>query len=164
MRKFFPEAYDGLAGVRNALFQYMIGNTDFAVKYQHNTKVIFVDKKFVPVPYDFDMAGFVNTSYSVVSQTRSMKLPIEKVTERYYMGYKRDYTVFKQIRQEFLEHKEAIFAVIDTHKSYFESTNSYEAAREYIASFFKILSNEADFKNYTYDGALELKASSLIVF
>ena len=156
-RNFYPEGYDHLSAVRNAMFQYMIGNTDYSVTYQHNTKIVFVDKKFVPVPYDFDMAGFVNTSYSVVSQTRKEKLPIEKVTERYYMGYQRDYKLFESIRQEFIGHKQDIFSLLETYQSYFENERNYNIAKEYIEDFYKILYDESNFKKSIYEQALKIE-------
>jgi hypothetical protein len=60
-RKFSPKGYDYLAVVRNAMFQFMVGNTGYSITNQHNTKAIFVDKKFIFVAYDFDIAGLVNT-------------------------------------------------------------------------------------------------------
>ena len=158
-RTFDPKGYDDLAAIRNAMFQYMIGNTDYSVTYPHNTKIVFVDKKFIPIPYDFDMAGFVNTSYSVVSQTRKQKLPIDEVTERYYMGYQRDYKLFEQVRQEFIAHKQNLVAIINAHKSYFENNKNYTTAKNYIEDFFRILANEALFKKSTYDSALEIKST-----
>ncbi len=158
-RTFDPKGYDDLAAIRNAMFQYMIGNTDYSVTYPHNTKIVFVDKKFIPIPYDFDMAGFVNTSYSVVSQTRKTKLPIEQVTQRYYMGYQRDYKLFEQVRQEFIAHKQELLAIINKHESYFENNRNYTTAKNYIEDFFRILANEAVFKKSTYDRALKIKSS-----
>jgi len=158
-RKFSPEGYDYLAAVRNAMFQFMVGNTDYSITIQHNTKAVFVDKKFIPVAYDFDMAGFVNTSYSVVSQTRKEKLPIEEVTERYYMGYQRDYKLFEQVRQEFITHKEDLLTLINAHESYFDNKGSFANARKYIQDFFRILANEVAFKKATYDRALKFKST-----
>lgn len=155
-RKYYPQALNNLDAVRFAMFQYMIGNTDFSSTYQHNSKVLFVDKKFVCIPYDFDMAGFVNTSYAVVSRIGDKKLPIEAVTQRHYMGYKRDYKFFRQVRQEFLNNKENLLKVIDANADRFINQNSYKTARKYILDFFKILANEAKFKKMTYDRALAL--------
>ena len=156
-RKYHPESVDGLGAVRNAMFNFMVGNTDFSVKHLHNTKVLYVDKKFVPVPYDFDMAGFVNASYSVVTQTRKVKLPIDDVTKRYYMGYQRDYKLFEQVRQEFKAHKQNLLAIINAHQSYFENNSNYITATHYIEDFFRILANEAIFKKSTYESALKIK-------
>ena len=158
-RKFNPKGYNDLAAIRNAMFQYMIGNTDYSIIYPHNTKVVFVEKKFIPVPYDFDLAGFVNTSYSLVSQTRKQKLPIEKVTERYYMGYQRDYKLFQQVRQEFVAHKQDLLSIINAHESFFENNRNYTTANNYIEDFFRILANEALFKRLTYDRALKMKST-----
>ncbi len=66
------------------IFQYLIGNTDFSIKDLHNLKVIEVESPpaYLPIPYDFDYAGMVDASYAVPHES----LPIEKVTERYFMG------------------------------------------------------------------------------
>ena len=64
-----PLAMDADASVRNAMFQYMIGNTDFSTAYQHNNKLLYIDKLIIPLPYDFDMSGFINPSYAVVNET-----------------------------------------------------------------------------------------------
>jgi hypothetical protein len=156
-RNFHPEGYDNLAAVRNAMFQFMIGNTDYSVSYQHNIKVMFIDKKYIPVPYDFDMAGFVNTSYSVVSQTRKVPLPIEKVTERYYMGYQRDYNLFEEIRQDFIAHKTDIISIINDHESYFDNKTSFNSAKAYIEEFYRIITDESEFKKSIYNPALKLE-------
>ena len=37
-----PLAMDATTSVQNTFFQYMIGNTDFSVAYQHNGKLLFV--------------------------------------------------------------------------------------------------------------------------
>lgn len=158
-RTFSPKGYDDLAAIRLSMFQYMIGNTDYSVTKHHNVKVVYVDKKFVPVPYDFDLAGYVNTSYAIVSKTRKEILPIEEVTQRYYMGYQRDYKLFEQVRQEFIAHKQDVLAIIDAHKSYFENDRNYTTSKAYIEDFFRILANEAEFKKSTYDRALEIEST-----
>ena len=155
-RNCYPQAYDNLAAVRCAMFQYMIGNTDFSTTYQHNSKVLFVDKKFVPVPYDFDMAGFVNASYAVVSQIGDRQLPISKVTERCYLGYQRDYQYFQQVREEFLNNKEALLSIVDSHAPHFTSERSHKAARNYILQFYRVLEDDEKFKKLTFDAALKL--------
>lgn len=69
---------------RLALFQMMIGNTDWYISTRHNIKV-FKDEttgKLIPVPYDFDFSGVINTSYA----KPSAELPIHNVRQRYYKG------------------------------------------------------------------------------
>jgi hypothetical protein len=76
---------------RVALFQYMIGNTDWRFKGGHNMKYIkslnVVTDKVIPVPYDFDFSGFVNTSYSAPQEWTN---GISDVRQREYLGYCRD--------------------------------------------------------------------------
>jgi len=77
----------------NLLFQYLIGNTDFAVKRGpkgegccHNGRVIAEagqQNDWVILPYDFDFAGLINTSYSLPDE----RLPIKRVTMRLYRGF-----------------------------------------------------------------------------
>src|SRR2546422_4608132 len=47
------------------VFQYMIGNTDFAVTALHNIVLIQDSVGVVyPVPYDFDWSGVISTPYA----------------------------------------------------------------------------------------------------
>ncbi|HSK12913.1 MAG TPA: hypothetical protein VK907_06830, partial [Phnomibacter sp.] len=52
-----------------SIFQYMIGNTDWAVPNYHNVKLLIPKDSPTAqpymVPYDFDYAGAVNTPYAV---------------------------------------------------------------------------------------------------
>ena len=73
-----------------AIFQYMIGNTDFGVSANHNIILMQSAKdstaKPIVVPYDFDYAGFVDAYYAVPNEG----LPIENVRQRLYRGYYQD--------------------------------------------------------------------------
>jgi hypothetical protein len=68
-----------------AVFQYMIGNTDWSVEYMHNIKAIAFDSLSIPsvVPYDFDHAGIVDAPYALPAQ----QLALRSVHERRYRGY-----------------------------------------------------------------------------
>ncbi|MEO6453965.1 MAG: hypothetical protein ABIN97_07840 [Ginsengibacter sp.] len=48
--------------LKMAVFQFMIGNTDWSVPYLQNIKLITKDSAIVPytIPYDFDHAGIVD--------------------------------------------------------------------------------------------------------
>lgn len=150
-RRVMPLQQDDLASVRNSFFQYMIANTDFSTTYNHNGKLLFVDKKIIPLPYDFDMSGLVDASYSVVSNVQNMNLDITEVTERAYKGYIRDESVFKQVRQEFIGNKRKIFVTIDGLEKYFNDKNQFIRARRFIESFFEIIVNEKSYKRRILD-------------
>jgi hypothetical protein len=68
-----------------AVFQYMIGNTDWSVQFQQNIKLISVDSTSLPttVPYDFDHAGIVRAPYA----RPAAELQMSSTLERRYRGY-----------------------------------------------------------------------------
>jgi len=81
-------------GARYSLFQYMIGNTDWAMDAGpdpadccHNSRLFGGAKDagsdLTPVPYDFDNAGLVDAPYAVPSEL----LRITNVKFRLYRGY-----------------------------------------------------------------------------
>jgi len=100
-----PEVMDLLA-----MFQFMIGNSDYSVTGRHNVKILGREvsgpEGLIPVPYDFDFTGFVNTLYSFPREG----LPIKSTQERYFQGPCRETAVhleavqhLKDLEDEFLE-------------------------------------------------------------
>ena len=138
-----PLAMDADASVRNAMFQYMIGNTDFSTAYQHNNKLLYIDKLIIPLPYDFDMSGFINPSYAVVNET----LNIANIQQRKYRGFKRDEAIFYSVRDIFIEKKSDMLALIKSFESDFDNASEYEDAYSYIESFFDIIEDDKKFKD-----------------
>lgn len=88
-----PNACNKQQATRMALFQYMIGHTDWSIKAQHNITLIELDDAAppIPVPFDFDFSGLVNAPYALPAE----HLPIKSVTERYFNGYCRTLEEFK---------------------------------------------------------------------
>lgn len=68
---------------RVALFEYMIGNTDWADAEIHNVTSLLVGNRVAPIPYDFDFSGAVETPYA----TPAPGLPIKTVRQRFYRGW-----------------------------------------------------------------------------
>ena len=137
--------------VVNAVFQYMIGNTDFSTVYLHNEKVFYIDDMIVPVPYDFDMSGLVDASYAVVSQIRNEVLPIEKVTKRLYRGFEADDVILEKVRSRFLEKEKEVYTAIENLESYFSDSKEYELARSYIEGFYDVLKDDKKFRRRIAD-------------
>lgn len=140
-----PLNLEDVNSIRNALFQYMIGNTDFSTAYNHNGKLMYVNKKMVPIPYDFDMSGLVDASYAVVSKVQGEELRIEDITQRMYRGFKRNDAILQDVRKEFISHKTEVFEMIDSLKIHFEDPKEFTTARKYIAEFYEIIENDDDF-------------------
>lgn len=68
-----------------AVFQYLIGNTDWSVQYRQNVKLIAADSLSSPstVPYDFDHAGIVAAPYARPAE----ELKLSSTRKRRYRGY-----------------------------------------------------------------------------
>jgi hypothetical protein len=79
--------YETMRGsfLRMAVFEYLIGNTDWSVEYLQNIKLIAADSASVPVtvPYDFDLSGIVNAPYALPAP----ELKMNSVRDRRYRGY-----------------------------------------------------------------------------
>jgi hypothetical protein len=98
---------------RMAIFNYMIGNTDWAVPNLHNVKIYSIPFSENPglgivIPYDFDYSGLVNASYAVPHED----LPIQSVQQRYYMGICRTEQEYLKALKEFSDKKDEIYKTI----------------------------------------------------
>lgn len=107
-KNILPEMMD-----RMAIFNYMIGNTDWSVPNQHNCKILAQRDMDRPdlgviVPYDFDYSGIVNADYAVPYEG----LGIESVRERIYVGLCRSEESFREALKEFSDNKEEFYNVI----------------------------------------------------
>ena len=140
-----PLEHDALTSIQNNLFQYLIGNTDFSTRSQHNQKQLFIDKKFICIPFDFDMSGLVDASYAAVSGTENMPIKITEVTQRLYKGYKRDELILQKVRQDFIDHKIQMFNTIDNLREFFHNPKQFLKARQFIVEFFEILESDSKF-------------------
>ena len=145
-RAIHPLEQDDLTSLRNAFFQFMIGNVDFSIAKSHNAKLFYIDKKIYPIPYDFDMNGFIDPSYEVLSSAPKNSFIIDKITERKFRGYKRKAFLFEKVRQEFLTNKSFYMNTLKEYETMFENKNEYSKAKNYIAEFFNILSNDTLYK------------------
>ena len=148
-RYIHPMAMDSDASIRNALFQFMIGNTDFSTAYQHNGKLLYAGKKIIPLPYDFDMSGFINPSYAVVNPT----LGIANIRDRKYRGFKRAEEDFQKVRKDFIAQKQAMYDLMKSYEADFDSQNEFDEAYGYVESFFEIIEDDIAFKKNIIDAA-----------
>ncbi len=109
-----PEQFSLIETTHNLLFQYLIGNTDFAVKRGpadegccHNGRVLAKPgqhDEWVVLPYDFDQAGVINTDYALPDD----RLPIRNVTTRLYRGFCWQNAALPQSIALFNEHRSDI--------------------------------------------------------
>lgn len=130
-----------------AVFEYMIGNTDWSVPTSHNIKLIFArkDEMALPfaVPYDFDYCGLVDASYAVPSEV----IGTEKITERVYRGFPRTMEELNQTLGLFKAKKEAIYSLINNFTLITERNRKIMIS--YLDDFYKIINNENSVR-YTF--------------
>ncbi len=141
-RYIHPKAMDDMTSVQNSIFQFMIGNTDFSVAYQHNGKLLYANKKIHPLPYDFDLCGLVDASYAIVNST----LGISSVRDRKYRGFKRDESLLEKVRDQILSKKNEFYQIVDNQKSKFEIPSEFESTNEFLTNFFDIMEDDKSFK------------------
>lgn len=108
-KNIYPEMMD-----RMAIFNYMIGNTDWSVPIKHNCEFLAglnPDNSgyAIIVPYDFDYSGFVDADYSVPYKG----LNLTSVRERRYLGICRSRDVYLNALKEFVDKKEEFYSLIN---------------------------------------------------
>lgn len=140
-----PLQQDALSAIQNAFFQYLIANTDYSTRVQHNEKLFYLEDKYVCLPYDFDMSGLVNTSYAAVNNIQNMSSSITEVTQRLYKGYKREEALLLQVRQQYLSRKDSMLEATDELRPHFQSRQQFDSARQFILDFFEILEDDKKF-------------------
>ncbi len=121
---------------RVSTFQYLIGNADWFIDLGHNIKFIqqSVDNstRLIPIPYDFDYSGFVNTHYAEPREDLNLK----KVTDRAYMGPCRSEEEFRKMLDEFKSREEYFLDEVRNFE-YLDRTVRKELI-DYIESFFDL--------------------------
>jgi hypothetical protein len=93
-----------------AVFNYLIGNTDWSVQYRQNIKLIAEDSLSLPatVPYDFDHAGIVRAPYAHPAE----ELKLRSTLHRRYRGFcLEDLEDFSAVIARYDSLKEDIYAV-----------------------------------------------------
>ncbi len=131
-----------------ALFQYMIGNTDYSFVQGpdpedccHNTVPLVHDggegsRSVVSVPYDFDVTGLVNVPYAAPAQS----LGIKRLTQRLYRGYCRHNDHLIAAIKSFQELQPAIREEISTFSDL--PGLKREKHLKFIDGFYKTLESE----------------------
>ena len=139
---------DPVESNRFALFQFLIGNTDWAVlagpspdRCCHNSELIGAQGKnsIFAVPYDFDSSGLVDAHYAAPNAL----LPIQSNRERLYRGFCVNNASLETVRQEFLLQETRILALFRNEIGL--AASSREAAQAYLTKGFDILRDDGKF-------------------
>jgi len=138
---------------RFALFQYMIGNLDWAMTAGpagtdccHNSRPLGAPgaaANLTPTPYDFDFSGMVDAPYA----TPPAGIKLANVRIRKYRGFCRFNDAAPAVAGEFTAHRAAILAVLDQTPQL--DDNSRKKAGAYLATFFDQIGNPQELAKLT---------------
>ncbi len=120
---------------RVAMFEYLIGNTDWSVPYLHNIILAFKDSAFVPtaIPYDFDHSGIVSAPYANPPE----QLQLSSVRERVYRGYCQEMKEFEANIALYNKLKDEIYKLY-TDCRYIDDKYKKATVR-YLDDFYKVI-------------------------
>lgn len=122
--------------LRMAIFQVLIGNTDYSIHALHNIRLV-QDREGVlrPIAYDFDVSGLVNPPYAAADP----KLRISSVQQRLYRGPCLPLEDLEPTLAEFRARKAEILALCDAEAGFTQKTR--KAAKDYLKEFFDIIAS-----------------------
>ncbi len=116
------------------VFQFFIGNTDWLLPTCKNSEIISLESGImIPIAYDFDFSGMVSTEYAIPNSS----LPVETITDRYFLGHQKTMEELAPVFAVFQEKKGELIQTVQD----FEYLPAKDRKRmvKYIESFYKIL-------------------------
>jgi len=127
----------------NAVYQFMIGNSDWDPIMVRNIKLVQKDslELFDVVPYDFDFSGLVNAPYAIPNPNFNLKNIRDRVMQCKFTSEEE----LEKVVELFLNKKETVLDYCNDFKAL--SKASRKDIKEYLNSFYSILENEELRKN-----------------
>ncbi len=129
-----PDNLDDFYEKLNAVFQFMIGNTDWDILMLRNVKLMEKeDGKLAPVPYDFDFSVIVRAPYLRPNQDVGQSIKMERI----YMGMRREDRDMQTVTAYFRSKKGELIRIIEG----FRELDSYASAEmvQYLESFYSMI-------------------------
>ena len=144
-QKLHPSRTDSQAFFKLAMFEYLIGNTDWSVQYMQNIKLIMKDTTSgelpIAVPYDFDMSGWVDAPYAKPAAA----LYLNSVRTRRFRGYcVNDMAVYTPAIDLFRSVRKDIYTLINSNP--YLTPKTIKAEIEYLDAFYKTLDDPQKLK------------------
>jgi len=121
-----------------AMFQYMIGNTDWDLPMMRNVRLVRPqDSKILLVPYDFDFSGLVSAPYASPSSESGLMT----VRERFLMANGIPRTALRQAAKTLKDARRDLIEICSN--KHLPRDISYEMTR-YLDTFFKSIDRNND--------------------
>lgn len=127
------EALAPAAENQMAVFQYMIGNTDWDVNMIRNVKMVklYSGEGVIPVPYDFDFAGMVEAPYAIPNSGIGQLT----IRQRVFQGLNADQQLFERTLGHFVARKESLLEQVQQFKEL--SWDARKGIVDYLNTFFR---------------------------
>ena len=123
-------------GTLVAVFQYLIGNTDWSIWGLHNITIVRdTAGALFAIPYDFDFAGVISAPYA----TPAPQLGIKTVRERLYRGFCQPDTVLLPVLARFRAAKDSIYALYRSVPDL--SARTARQALDYFDAFYRTIND-----------------------
>ncbi|HWA62750.1 MAG TPA: hypothetical protein VG939_15320 [Caulobacteraceae bacterium] len=140
---------DPRATARAGLLEFMLGNLDWdflanaaGLDCCHNSRLLAARgaapataSAVVPVPYDWDYSGFVDSPYAGVPEG----LPVDRVTQRLYRGYCVGNAEMPAVIEEFRAHRAELEAIVSGEPRL--NPNFKAKTLRFIAGFYDTISD-----------------------
>jgi hypothetical protein len=123
-------------GTLVAVFQYLIGNTDWSTWGLHNITIVrdtAAGGGLFAIPYDFDFSGVISAPYA----TTAPQLPIKTVRERLYRGFCQPDSVLLPVLARFRAAKDSIYALYRSVPDL--SERNVKQALDYFDEFYRVI-------------------------
>ena len=130
------------------MFEYLIGNLDFSFNGLHNTELLATtDGRMLPVAYDFDFAGAVNTSYATPPENYG----VPNVRTRKFMASCELRPEFAGAHAVLQETTDAIYALYHDEIGTLMNPNVVRETLEYFDDFYRDVRTPNDAKRNIFD-------------
>ncbi len=127
---------DSVSMATVAVFEYLIGNTDWSVPFLHNIKLLGQKNgNLLAVPYDFDHSGIVEAKYANPPEI----LELSSVRERLYRGITYTPAVFKLVFDKFRSIKPQLYALYQDNPNL--NTGYIKRTIKYLDEFYETIDN-----------------------
>lgn len=150
---------DSLNMATVAVFEYLIGNTDWSVPFLHNIKLI-VKKGYsypIPVPYDFDHSGIVEAKYARPPE----QLELASVRERLYRGLTYSPEILNRVFDRFRKAKPEIYALYEANQRL--NAGYIKRTLRYLDDFYKTIDNPKEVKRVFVYGGGKSQGAGVVV-
>jgi hypothetical protein len=137
---FTPDKIDLPTENLMAVFQYMIGNTDFNLTMVRNLKLFTApDGKALPVAYDFDFSAMVGVPYAIPAR----ELGQHTIKDRIFLGFQVTDQQMEETLAYFEQKRETLESIIKNQRLL--STTARQEMRDYLKEFYEHLTDLRQF-------------------